>query len=67
MKVTIDIWENKIHFFMELLKSLDFIKSEPELEEGLSETHKAILSERMNKSTNDPSRLVALDDAFEVN
>lgn len=31
---------------MELLKSLDFIKSEPELEEGLSETHKAILSER---------------------
>lgn len=58
MKLTIDIQEHKLAFFLELLKSFeDFVTVETESEE-LSDKHKAILDQRLNHYSKHPEDVV---------
>lgn len=60
--VTVHIPENKYPFFMELLKSFEYLT----VEEGdleISEEHKNIVRERIKASDADPSRLLDWDKA----
>lgn len=59
--ITLHIPENKYAFFMELLKSFDYIKVEEEI--AIPEEHKNIVRERSKLSKNNPSRLLNWDEA----
>ncbi len=61
-QVTIHIPENKYPFFMELLKSFEYLRVE-EVDLNISEKHKNIVRQRMEASNEDPSRLLDWDKA----
>ncbi|MFK7806356.1 MAG: addiction module protein [Saprospiraceae bacterium] len=64
MKITINIKDNKVGFFLELLQSFDFITIEKADSESteLSEEHKKILNERLANYKSDPENLLDWDD-----
>jgi hypothetical protein len=62
MKVTLDIDESKLPFFMELVKSLKFIKTDIDSDFELSETQQKIIGDRLDAIEADPSRLSKMDD-----
>ena len=64
MKITINIKDNKVGFFLELLQSFDFISIERTDEENanLSEAHKKLLDERLANYQSDPDNLLDWDD-----
>lgn len=65
-EVTLKIPDNKVEFFMELIKQLGLEFSE---EKDVLEEHKRIVRERMRMSADDPSRLIewdAIKDDFTV-
>lgn len=59
MKITLDIQESKLAFFLELIKNFSFVKLVKESEvEALSPAHKSILDERLSAlETNSESLL----------
>ena len=63
MKLTIDINEQKVDFFLELIRSFDFITVVADDTNGeLSEAHKAILSKRLAIYQENPERLIPWED-----
>jgi len=64
MKITINIKDNKVGFFLELLQSFDFISIEKADTENaeLSDEHKKILDERLANYKSDPDNLLDWDD-----
>ena len=62
MKVTLDIEESKLPFFMELVKSLNFIKSDAESDFELTEFQQKIIGERLDAIESDSSRLSKMDE-----
>jgi hypothetical protein len=46
-QITLSIPDDKVKFFMELIKSLNFIKMEEPLESDIPEQHKIVLEERI--------------------
>lgn len=61
MKITVNIKDSKLAFFVELLRNFDFvtIESAEELDEvELSEEHKNILDERITKYKNNPNDVI---------
>jgi hypothetical protein len=64
MKLTLDIPNNQIDFFLQLIKNLNFdIKIErKEAETDIPEWHKAILEERLAVYETDTSGFVKWDD-----
>ncbi len=61
---TIFIPEEKVQFFMELVKSLGFkVKEENTKEIELSDAHKSILNERLENYKNNPDSYMDWDDA----
>lgn len=62
MKLTIDIQEHKLDFFLELLNSFeDFITVEP-AKDTLSPAHKALLDERLTQYKQNPNDLIDWED-----
>ncbi len=63
MKITLDIQESKLAFFLELIKNFSFVKlvKMPETE-GLSTVHKAILDERLSAIEANPDSLLDWDE-----
>jgi hypothetical protein len=63
MKITINIKDNKVGFFLELLQSFDFISIEKTNTENteLSKEHKKILDERLANYKSDPDNLLDWD------
>jgi hypothetical protein len=57
-KLTVHIPDNQYAFFMELVQKLGFVKVE---EPEIPEEHKAIVRERMKKSSQNPDRLLDWD------
>jgi len=55
--ITLHIPENKYPFFMELLKNFDYVKIE-ENDIVIPEEHKKIVRERLQKSKENPSRIL---------
>ena len=62
-QITINIPDNKFNFVMELFNNIDFIEVNQEHIEEIPESHKNIVRERVNKSNDDPSRLLSWDEA----
>ncbi len=64
MKITINIKDSKVSFFLELLQSFDFITVEKTEDENntLSDAHKKILDERLANYKSDPDKLLDWDD-----
>jgi hypothetical protein len=63
MKITINIKDNKVGFFLELLQSFDFISIEKtEDNTEISVEHKKILDERLANYKSDPDNLLDWDD-----
>ncbi len=58
-QVTLHIPENKYPFFIELLKSFEYVTVE-ECDREISEEHKNIVRERIKASEADPTRLQSL-------
>lgn len=57
-EVTLKIPDNKVEFFIELIKALGLEISE---EEDILEEHKRIVRERIRMSVDNPSRLIDWD------
>ena len=65
MKITVNINESKIAFFIELLQNLDFVTIESAQEADgaeLSDEHKAILDKRLASYRSDPNNLIDWED-----
>lgn len=63
MKITININDNKVGFFLELLQSFDFISIEKtEDDTEISDVHKKILDERLANYKSDPDNLLDWND-----
>jgi putative addiction module component (TIGR02574 family) len=63
MKITINIKDNKVGFFIELLQSFDFISIEKtEDNTEISDAHKKILDERLANYKSDPDNLLDWED-----
>lgn len=65
MKITVNINEQKIAFFIELLRNLDFVTIESAQEiDGteLSKEHKLILDQRLASYKSDPNGLFDWED-----
>jgi putative addiction module component (TIGR02574 family) len=59
MQLTLQINEQKAAFFLELIRSFDFVTViEDESNTELSEAHKAILDKRIESYTANPERLI---------
>jgi putative addiction module component (TIGR02574 family) len=59
MQLTLQINEQKVDFFLELIRSFDFVTVvEDESNTELSEAHKAILDKRIASYTANPERLI---------
>ena len=58
-KLTVHVPDNQYSFFMELVQKLGFVKVE---EQEISEEHKAIVRERIKKSSQNPDRLFDWED-----
>ena len=63
MKITLEIQESKLTFFLELIKNFSFVKvvKAPEVE-GLSTPHKTILDERLSALEANPESLLDWDE-----
>lgn len=63
MKITLEIQETKLAFFLELIKNFSFVKvvKTPETE-GLSPVHKSILDERLSAMEANPGSLLDWDE-----
>ena len=57
-QITLNIPDNQYSFFLELVQKLGFAKVE---ELDIPEEHKAIVRERMKKSSQNPDRLLDWD------
>lgn len=57
-EITLKIPDNKVEFFIELIKQLGLELSE---EKDILEEHKRIVRERIKMSTDNPSRLIEWD------
>ena len=57
MKITLDIQDSKLAFFLELLKNFSFVKVMKTNEEGLSTAHKSIIDERLAALDANPEML----------
>ena len=55
MRITLDIPDNKYQFFLELVRNLGFDKP---IEIDIPEEHKAIVRKRIQKSEQNPDRLL---------
>ncbi len=66
MKITLEIQESKLAFFLELIKNFSFVKlvKTPEVE-GISPNHKSILDERLSALEANPESLLDWDE-FQV-
>ena len=65
MKITLKVKKGKAAFFLELLKSFDFITIEDAQDMDdvvLSEEHKAILDQRLANYKSDPNALLNWDE-----
>jgi len=65
MKITVNIKDSKFAFFVELLKNLDFVTIESAEgldEKELSEEHKSILRERLEKYNSNPNDVIDWDE-----
>ena len=65
MKITINIKDSKVGFFLELLQSFDFVsieKAQAIEDTELSEEHKKILDQRLANYKSDPTNLLNWDD-----
>ena len=60
--VTLNIPDDKYSFFMELLENFEYIIIEKDPPE-ITEEQKSIVRERIDKSKDDPSRLLNWDEA----
>jgi hypothetical protein len=60
--ITLQIPDKKYAFFMELIKSFDFVVVKND-EVVIPEEHKSIVRNRMDASEKDPSRRLNWDDA----
>ena len=60
MKITINVKKGKAAFFLELLRSFDFITIEKahDIDEELTQEHKDILDQRLASYKSDPDNLV---------
>jgi hypothetical protein len=59
MKITLEIQDAKLAFFLELIKNFSFVKlvKTPEVD-GLSPAHKSILAERLSALEANPDSLL---------
>ncbi len=62
MKITLDIEESKVDFFLELLRNFDFVQVEISDNSQLSTEHLDILEERLAAYEANPSHLLAWED-----
>lgn len=63
MKLTIQVNEQKADFFLELIRSFDFITViTDDTNAELSEAHKAILAKRLAVYQDNPERLIPWED-----
>jgi putative addiction module component (TIGR02574 family) len=59
MQLTIQISDQKVDFFLELIRSFDFVSVvEDESNSELSEAHKAILDKRLASYSDNPEKLI---------
>jgi Putative addiction module component len=62
MKFTIEIREDKISFFLELIRNFNFVKLEASDKPTLTPEHLAILEERLAAYEADPDNFVTWDE-----
>ncbi len=62
MKITLDIEESKVDFFLELLHNFDFVQVEISDNSQVSKEHLDILEERLAAYEANPGHLLAWED-----
>jgi hypothetical protein len=62
-RITLDIIENKLDFFMELIENLEFVKVSSEYKVPMEQQD--IVMERLDDITKNPKNLLAWDDVKE--
>ena len=62
MKITLDIQDSKLAFFLELIKNFSFVKVVKKSEEGMSPAHKSIIDERLAALDANPESLQDWDE-----
>ncbi|MCF8244268.1 MAG: addiction module protein [Saprospiraceae bacterium] len=62
MKITLDIQESKLAFFLELIKNFSFVKVVKTSEEGMSAAHKSIIDERLAALDANPDNMQDWDE-----
>ncbi len=62
MKITLDIQDSKLAFFLELIKNFSFVKVMKSSEEGMSTAHKSIIDERLAALDANPESLQDWDE-----
>jgi len=65
-QLTLNISDNQVNFFLELIKKFDFVRVENKTDTvELTEEQKSILDERLENYKNNPTSYIDLKDAKE--
>lgn len=59
-KITVSVNESKAHFFMELLRSLNFVKVEETKTSAISPAHKKVIDQELEHLKKHPRKTVSL-------
>jgi hypothetical protein len=66
MRLTLNINDQKAMFFLELIRTFDFISIETESSDGLSPAHKALLDQRLLKYHEQKKENLSWEAAFRL-